>query len=68
MVRNVAYALSKGLGYTELLRLPIVAYRALLEAWRDEDNYQLKRQARAAYLAKGYDGKQLEQSLEELWE
>lgn len=67
MVRDIAYAISKGLRYTELLAMPIVAYKALLEAWRDEDDYQLKRQARAAFIAKGYDGKQLEQTLEELW-
>ena len=67
MVRDVAYAISKGLSYTELLAMPIVAYKALLEAWRDEDDYQLKRQARVAFIAKGYDGKQLEQTLEELW-
>ena len=68
MIRNIAYAISKGIGYTELMVMPIIAYRALLEAWRDEDDYQLKRQARVAFIAKGcYDGKQLEQSLEELW-
>lgn len=67
MVRNIAYAISKGIGYTDLMAMPILAYRALLEAWRDEDDYQLKRQARVAFIAKGYDGKQLEQSLEELW-
>ena len=67
LAKDVAYAISKGLRYPELLCMPITAYRLLIAAWRTLDNERYQQLAMASFIAQAGDGKQLKESMDVLW-